>query len=245
VPPILPPIAAPPIVPPAAVVVPNVVPPVVNKPDLRDSSMLPAGMRNFTSIHGTQGPVLDAPTKAALPFAKDAVVAEPEPAFRRAKEQVEVQSKTDLGRSKPMYPGAIINEETRDISTIVGAVLAQKKSTPFEHEKPVSKTVPAPAAVAPVAAPVAAVVAPGPTPGASEAPNPKPITLTLEQYASLCAEIAQAPSMKHEITARYALSEENASRVDTYWRGRIASEPDVDQAFRWAYHSYQQWLARR
>lgn len=267
------PVAVPVPVTPMMASAPIVVPPVINKPDLRDSSLIPAGMRNFSSIDGTQGPALDAPAKAALPFAVDAAKVEPETAFRRAKDQAaKEQPKTDPGRPKPAYPGPVANDETADISTIVAAVIAQKKSTPFDREKAALKKAPAPAPVAtPVPAPVAAPVpAPAPAPARatthvpgvaaplpaaavtssgpalSNAPEPtstEPISLTLEQYASLCVEIAQAPAKKPEITQRYGLSEENAARVDAYWRARIANEPETDKAFRWAYHSYQQWLA--
>ena len=223
------------VMPTPAVVPPRVVAPVKPPaPQIQDMSFVPAGMRNFGSLHGTQGPSLDAAAKPALPFAEDAVNANHEAAFQRAKE---------LGEHEPVRPKPMPAEpttgETRDISAVVAAVMAQKKSTPFDKEKQAAK------AAAPAASPPAPVVSPNPSPKAPAPASPESVSLTIEQYASLCVEIAMAPAKKHEITQRYGLADEHAARIDAYWRGRIANEPEIDKAFRWAYHSYQQWLARR
>ncbi len=228
--------APPPIVP------PRVVAPV--KPTASpDMSFVPAGMRNFASLHGTQGPALDAAAKPALPFAEDAANADQDAAFRRAKELAE----TEPIRPKPLHAEPATGE-TRDISAVVAAVMAQKKSIPFEKDKQAAKTAipamtPPPAVVTP--SPPPAVVVPNSPTKTPTAPNPEPISLTIEQYASLCVEIALNPTQRREITQRYGLSDEHASRIDAYWRARITNEPEIDKAFRWAYHSYQQWLARR
>lgn len=223
------------VMPTPAVVAPRVVAPVKPPaPQIQDMSFVPAGMRNFGNLHGTQGPSLDAAAKPALPFAEDAANADHDAAFRRAKE---------LGEHEPVRPKPMPAEpttgETRDISAVVAAVMAQKKSTPFDKEKQAAKT------AAPAASPPAPVASPNPPPKVPAPPNPESISLTIEQYASLCVEMAMAPAKKHEITQRYGLADEHAARIDAYWRGRIANEPEIDKAFRWAYHSYQQWLARR
>jgi hypothetical protein len=186
--------------------------------------MIPAGMMHFKGLHGTEMPALDASEKPALPFAQDAPAATEE-AYQRAREHGEA-TEPERAESAPAGPVA---GETRDISSIVAAVLAKKAATPFDKQA-------AATASAPAAAPL-----PAPVP-ASAPPDP---ALTLEQYASLCVELTLAPANAREITQRYGLSDEGRARVDAYWRGRIANEPEVDNAFRWAYHSYQQWIAQR
>ncbi len=232
--------------------------PVIAEPIRELHSIVPAGMRHFQGIQGTQGPSVTAATQPALPFASNAAFPElePEAAYRRAKEHADV---TEPIRLETTSPSGHAGGETRDISSIVASVMAQSKATPFPQRKPSAPTAPAPVPIVPIVPIVpSASTAPAPVPIVPSAPvvvpapvvvlapvSPEPISLTLEQYASLCVEITIAPANRREIAARYGLSEEHAARVDTFWRARIASDPEIDKNFRWAYHSYQQWLAGR
>jgi hypothetical protein len=51
--------------------------------------------------------------------------------------------------------------------------------------------------------------------------------LTVEQHATLCAEIAHQPQRKDEIFARYKLSAEDKAAEDGYWHERMASDANA------------------
>ncbi|WP_437970342.1 hypothetical protein WMF04_14065 [Sorangium sp. So ce260] len=68
-------------------------------------------------------------------------------------------------------------------------------------------------------------------PAAPAGPSPGP-ALSLEQYASLCADLAVAPESAEALFAQYGLREPEArGAVDGFWRGRLAR----DQA------AYKRW----
>jgi hypothetical protein len=75
-----------------------------------------------------------------------------------------------------------------------------------------------------------------PRPAAPPGPS-----LTLEQYASLCVEMALDPGRSGETLHRYGLTGEQASDVDAQWKARVAADPNVRAAFDLAYASYRAW----
>ncbi|WP_437602325.1 hypothetical protein WMF28_11925 [Sorangium sp. So ce590] len=80
----------------------------------------------------------------------------------------------------------------------------------------------------------AAPAAPAASPGAPPAP-----ALSLEQYASLCADLAAAPAGAEALFAQYGLREPEARRaVDGFWRERLARDPAAHQ--RWQELYWQQ-----
>lgn len=105
---------------------------------------------------------------------------------------------------------------------------------PFKGKAP-TDTQPKPAPAAPRAAiPPAIVTLP-------EAPRDVP-ELTLEQYASLCAELELAPSREQETLRRYHLRSDQKARLDSYWTARFLADSNVHGAFRHAKTTYANWL---
>jgi hypothetical protein len=88
-----------------------------------------------------------------------------------------------------------------------------------------------------------------PTAADENAPPPPPPRaaqrLTLEQYASLCVEIALAPAREIEALARYRITPREKVLTDEYYRDRIAASPEVRAAWERSYQSYQAWLQSR
>ncbi len=80
-------------------------------------------------------------------------------------------------------------------------------------------------------------------------PAPPPVRpadlpeLSIEQYASLNAELELNPQRAGEILARYRMSEAQRARFDAFWQSRLAS-PDVRRAYEQAHATYKAWLAQ-
>ena len=68
--------------------------------------------------------------------------------------------------------------------------------------------------------------------------------LTLEQHASMTAEISMAPERGLAILQRYRLTPESKRAVDEHYRSRVAADPAVREAWTRAYHAYHAWLSQ-
>jgi hypothetical protein len=74
-------------------------------------------------------------------------------------------------------------------------------------------------------------------------PEPPPQAgLSLEQYASLCVELADEPAATSNILRRYQVTPEQQKALDDYWQGRMAADASVWTAFTRACGSYKAWL---
>jgi hypothetical protein len=71
---------------------------------------------------------------------------------------------------------------------------------------------------------------------------PEPGRLSLEQYASLCVELAADPAKNGETLRRYQLTPDQHKEVAEHWQGRIAAEPAVWMAFDRASTAYRTWF---
>jgi hypothetical protein len=68
--------------------------------------------------------------------------------------------------------------------------------------------------------------------------------LTLEQYASLSAEIAISPGTSAAVRARYGL-DENAYVAETgFWQRRFSSDKELFIRYSALYQSYREWFSR-
>lgn len=75
-------------------------------------------------------------------------------------------------------------------------------------------------------APSTPFVAPSSVVPTAPLPPSSLVPLTLEQYASLCAELSAAPTRRQEILFRYRVADEAAlARLDAAWAGRLAASP--------------------
>jgi hypothetical protein len=70
--------------------------------------------------------------------------------------------------------------------------------------------------------------------------------LTLEQWASLRAELATAPNRKVEIYQRYFVKSDAAlEAADASWAARFAVNPILARRFDDHFRQYLAWLAQR
>jgi hypothetical protein len=80
----------------------------------------------------------------------------------------------------------------------------------------------------------------GAAPAAPDAPIPQ---LTLEQYASLCAECEAFPDRTADALARYQIHNDATRRaLDTHWRDTFARAPDSKQRWTELQQQYKAWL---
>jgi len=76
------------------------------------------------------------------------------------------------------------------------------------------------------------------------APAPAPVPeLTMEQHASLCAEIALAPGRLTDILQRYRIAPQARERLDRHYADLFASCPEARIAWEHAYRTYEEWLS--
>jgi len=85
---------------------------------------------------------------------------------------------------------------------------------------------------------------------AAPSPAPAPITpskpppLSLEQYVSICVDLAARPTRREVILGRYRMTDEQHRRADAYWQERMAADPMVWMAWDRACVTYRAWLAQ-
>jgi hypothetical protein len=207
----------------------------------------------------TTGSVM--PTGPAVPFAPGSAPPQPSappptagpsatlPQVKRAPAALTGTSLGTLpprGPAMPFAPGRPPGEAPAGTSG--GVAIAAMPALPFDPNAP--SHLPASGSPAlPVRPPsklsgtVDASAAPaGPQLPFAKAPEPPgPSGLSLEQYASLCVELALEPAKADETLLRYQLTSEQRKALDTHWQGRIAAEPSVWMRFDQAYAAYQKW----
>ncbi|MFT3767296.1 MAG: hypothetical protein QM820_17495 [Minicystis sp.] len=77
-------------------------------------------------------------------------------------------------------------------------------------------------------------------------PPAAPPSLTLEQYASLSAEISHAPEHVALIRARYFIASDDALRaLQRTWQARFAADPALEARFHALLAQYRAWLLQR
>ncbi|WP_438028857.1 hypothetical protein [Sorangium sp. So ce233] len=198
-------------------------------------SLVPEGMRRFT-LHGTVG-ASDAPSGPALPFtARDASTstAQPEtrrptprpaelaslvpPGMRRFGDLRSTQPASDAASTAPVLPFGPPAPPDPSSPAAEAAVVPRgmRGFTSLTGTHPTSGA-PAPAVLPFSSSAPAAPAAPASPPSAA--------ALSLEQYASLCAELAVAPGDAEALFGRYGLGQPDARlAVDRFWRDRLARD---------------------
>jgi hypothetical protein len=89
--------------------------------------------------------------------------------------------------------------------------------------------------------------APSPPTNASARPSPTSTRgLSIEQYASLCAELATYPAQTEQVFLRYRLATaQDRSAVDNEWRARLAKDPAEYKRWHDLYWQYCTYLKQR
>lgn len=220
--------------------------------------MVPVGMRHFTSLRETVEASAATSHGPALPFQIRVREAAPESDERVA------ASTERAGEVMPVTGSARpVGGATADVSSAVASALGQRDPLPFKAATahpplpvdPRTGRAPAPAqhallggAIRPAPSATAESTLRGEASGAVRGLASPPdrtahvVTLSLEQHASMCAEIAVAPDRAAEIIARHGLTEATRAQVDEHWRARIAEDAWTGEAWRRAYVRYRDWL---
>ncbi|WP_437309842.1 hypothetical protein [Sorangium sp. So ce388] len=234
----------------AAPVASGLVAPETPAPAVSSMSLVPEGMKHF-KLHGTEqsshpsgGP--------ALPFkATDASTSTGRPEAPRPP-------------AKPTDPASLVPPGMRGFVELRGTQPASGAAStapvlPFGLPAPPEPTTPAgavdvvprgmrgftsltgthPTSTAPAEAPLpfssSARAAPVPPPASPSVP-----ALSLEQYATLCAELAAAPGNAEALFARYGLIQPEARlAVDRLWRDRLARDPVAHQRWQELYWQHR------
>jgi hypothetical protein len=124
---------------------------------------------------------------------------------------------------------------------VEGAAAAPLSTPPAEARKPASGARLAGTSLA-VEVPARSAL---PFPAAPPPPAPPAVAsspaLTLEQHASLCCEIAEAPERALETLARYKVTPAAKQAADQHYAARFAREPSARAAWDRAYQTYRVW----
>lgn len=122
-------------------------------------------------------------------------------------------------------PGPVVPAPRRDLSgTAMALELPLRAALPFPGPPPAPAAPPPPiAAQAPVAPPAV------------------PVSLTLEQHASLCCELTEAPDRAMETLARYRITPAEKQAADQHYAERFARQPAARTAWDAAYATYRAW----
>ena len=155
----------------------------------------------------------------------------------------------------PAKTGQALSGETVSPSDLAGIL---KRVMPFPPAVSVAPPDPTPSASAqggkalvssaPAVSPAApaTISAPATPPLAPAAVAPAgPRAFTLEQYASLCEDLAQAGPRAEEVLRRYGLTAQERRAVDEHWATRFQAQPTSFLAWEAARKTYSEWLKRQ
>ncbi len=189
----------------------------------RAAPMIPAGMRGFADVEGTQIAPEGAVIEAALPFEPDARASAP-----------------PSSQAVPARPtGPVIPAGMRGFADVEGTQLAPSApsgpSLPFAAAAAVASSMASPPVASSAASPPRAPARPA-TLASAAAPMP------LQQYASLRVELDLHPQRAAETLRRYHVADAQLAALDALWSARIASDPQLRAAWDAAYASYRAWL---
>lgn len=194
---------------------------------------------------------VDVPRGPALPFGGGAPApviafrAETEPRMERPSAKMSgtaLAVDVPIGPAMPFAGGSSPDSKRSDAGSEAPAslpvVAKRSKLAGLSFGLNVPKDLPL-AKSAPAAAPAAA--APEILTATRGSAPPPP--LTLEQHASLCAELSFAPERGAEILARYWLTAEAKVLVDQFYRERVGESAEVRAAWNRGYREYYAWLS--
>jgi hypothetical protein len=94
------------------------------------------------------------------------------------------------------------------------------------------------------AAPAAAPAAAAPPAAATAPVAPRATRFTLEQFASLSAEIAVAPASVGQVRGRYGLDDASHRAEAEEWGRRFSADKELFARYGALFQSYRDWLAR-
>jgi hypothetical protein len=182
------------------------------------------------------------------PFAKDAIP------FHAPHAPAEPRSVPPTAPTAPLAPIIAAPRPAFDPDApmdLGGTVVASSGNPAASDDKlPFRKSNDAPARPSPTGAPAPgglpfrAAAGAAPTPAPAAVPAPRATRFTLEQFASLSAEIAVTPSAVAQVRGRYGLDEASHRAEAEEWGRRFSADKDLFARYGGLFQSYRDWLAR-
>jgi hypothetical protein len=196
------------------------------------------------------------PTGPALPFRQSGGAKPPPAAVAGASDAASPgatatgQALSPLrGTSLPFRHSASGSAEADDGTSVLALPAKPGPAAAAASVEPEPAQAPSPPVEPARAAPGAPEEPPGSAPGAGLLATelaPHLAALTVEQYATLCAECASHPAWVAEILARYGVqSEAERAALTQHWEQRMAADPQLAGLLRWHYARYEEWLKQQ
>jgi hypothetical protein len=161
------------------------------------------------------------PQGPSLPFVPPSVSGDSAATITKPAEQVQrPKPQSNAGRALFQTAG------TPDAEIIARPIMPFKGDAPVEAAPPATPS-----------SPERVEVKPAPAAAAPSEPE-----WTLEQYASLCAELEMAPERTHETLQRYRVRPDQKVQLDAHWGARIRADQALHAAFHHAKTTYAAWL---
>jgi hypothetical protein len=192
-------------------------PPPAHPPIAAERPSLGATMMSFTAVPGP-----------ALPFTTTSAATPPTPP---PAPPLPSSPPAPAGPQHPVGPEGAAPPAVKRRSPITMSSVAAPPASALPFAQP---------RAAPSTPPPMADSVKGPTP--SPTPRGTPVALSLEQYASLCVELARSPSPEPVLT-RYGLSAEQGRALEAHYGQLFATSPAVRTAFDAASALYEAWLS--
>ncbi len=200
---------------------------------------LPRGIMRPTRDLGSTGVLPAGLLAAALPFMKeDGLAAPPQNPVASSPRGI-ARPSHDLGSTGVLPAG------------LLAAALPFMKSTPPPVMHPREGRQPPPAPVTPTPAAVVPPIdarsqPPLPSPTVGPMPPRLDTTLTLAQYAALCAELIVFPAASEQTFERYGLATASQrTSIDRAWKARLQSNALEHQEWQQLYQRYKTALSER
>ncbi len=188
------------------------------------------------------------------PFVKDAIPftapaeprAQPKTAPTAPLPPMKSTPRQGFDRDAPMDLGGTVVASSHEPIDSGGKLPFRKASDAAVRPPPAGP--PAPGAGLPfrvsAAAPVAATAAPAAAIAPAAAAGPRATRFTIEQFASLSAEIAVTPAAVAQVRGRYGLDEASHRAEAEEWGRRFSADKELFARYGGLFQSYRDWLAR-
>lgn len=203
-----------------------------------DAEPPPAAEAPKNKLQGT-ALALDVPRGPALPFA-------PAPPVEKsaAPEAAPPAAPSPPAEPRPALSGTALAVE---IPKVLPLPFVRKNAPPEAPPPPVIKRAPEKlAGTLPLGqGPLPLPATPFRATATPATPVSAPPRLTLEQHASLCAELAFYSGREEAVLLRYGVDAAGKSTLDDHYRGAVQKSPEARLAWNRTFQTYSSWLAKQ
>ncbi len=205
-----------------------------DSPRLEPPAALDAGQKTI----GETSPVFELPRRPPLPFAPAPAKGAPSAAPGATEKAPSMPTGTaevlelPKGAPLPFAASPRASPATADSSASPPEARSEKRASLGETVMAFDLRTLMPAA------PIRGATAPGAPAGAPA----RDVPLTMEQHASLCAELALYAGRETDILVRYRVTADARAHLDRHYAAVVAASPDKRRAWHEAYRTYHEWL---